>query len=239
MVSLAFLAAGLVKGVAGMGLPPVAMGVLGLGMAPAAAAALVVVPGLVTNIWQLAAGRAFKQLVRRFATMLLGVVGGTFVTIDVLTKGSTAVTSAALGAVIAAYGVLGLLAPRIALRPGMEPWLSPVVGVLTGLVSGATGLSFLPAVPYLSALDLDKDDLIQALGLFFLVSTIALAAALTVSGGFPSTLAWTSLLAVVPAIAGMLIGIRIRSTLRPEVFRRLLYSTMILLGVYAMARALS
>ena len=73
LVSLAFLAAGTVKGIAGMGLPAVAMGVLGLGMAPAAAAALLVVPGLVTNIWQLAAGRAIRPLVRRFATMLLGV----------------------------------------------------------------------------------------------------------------------------------------------------------------------
>jgi uncharacterized membrane protein YfcA len=239
LVSLAFLAAGIVKGIAGMGLPAVAMGVLGLGMAPAAAAALLVVPGLVTNIWQLAAGRAFRQLVRRFGTMLLGVAAGTFVTIDILTQGSATVTGAALGTVIAAYGLVGLLAPRFALRRRAEPWLSPVVGVLTGLVSGATGLSFLPAVPYLSSLDLDKDDLIQALGLFFLVSTIALAAALAVSGRFPSTLALTSLLAVVPAIVGMRLGIRIRSTLPPEVFRRLLFAAMVLLGIYTVVRALT
>lgn len=239
LVSIAFLLAGMVKGIAGMGLPPVAMGILGLGMAPAAAAALLVVPGLVTNVWQLAAGRSFRQLVRRFATMLIGVAGGTFVTIDVLTKGPAVITSAALGGVIAAYGVIGLLSPRFALNRGVEPWLSPVVGVLTGFVSGATGLSFLPAVPYLSSLDLDKDDLIQALGLFFLVSTIALAAALMASGRFPSTLAWSSLLAVVPAILGMRLGMRIRSTLRPEVFRRLLFSAMVLLGLATAVRALT
>lgn len=239
LVALAFVAAGFVKGVAGMGLPPVAMGVLGLGMAPASAAALLVVPGLVTNVWQLVAGGRFTRLVRRFATLLVGVAAGTFVTIDILTKGSPSATSAALGAVIAVYGVIGLLAPRFHLAPGLEPWLAPVVGVLTGMVSGATGLSFLPAVPFLSALDLEKEELIQVLGLFFFTSTFSLAAALAASGRFPTALAFTSLLAVVPALAGMWFGTRLRARMRPDVFRRIFHATLILLGLYTLGRALA
>ena len=57
-----FLLAGLVKGVIGMGLPTVAMGLLAVVLPPAEAAALLVVPSLVTNVWQLLAGPSFGAL---------------------------------------------------------------------------------------------------------------------------------------------------------------------------------
>ena len=52
----AFALAGFVKGVIGLGLPTVSIGLLGLLMTPAEAAAILVVPSLVTNIWQAAVG---------------------------------------------------------------------------------------------------------------------------------------------------------------------------------------
>ncbi|MGZ8197008.1 MAG: sulfite exporter TauE/SafE family protein, partial [Burkholderiales bacterium] len=50
-IAATFGLAGMVKGVIGMGLPIVAMGLLVLFMPPAQAAAVLVVPSLVTNIW--------------------------------------------------------------------------------------------------------------------------------------------------------------------------------------------
>ena len=55
-VAGAYLLAGFVKGVIGMGLPTVSIGLLGLLLTPAQAAAILVVPSLATNIWQFAAG---------------------------------------------------------------------------------------------------------------------------------------------------------------------------------------
>ncbi len=74
---LIFIAAGLVKGVTGMGLPTVAMGLLGLLMPPQAAAALLVLPSLLTNLWQLLAGPALAQIVRRLWLMMTGIIIGT------------------------------------------------------------------------------------------------------------------------------------------------------------------
>ena len=51
VAALTFLIAGFVKGVIGLGLPTVSMGLLSLVMAPAKAAALLIV---LTNVWQLA-----------------------------------------------------------------------------------------------------------------------------------------------------------------------------------------
>ncbi len=57
--------AGFVKGVLGLGLPTVSMGLLAVAMTPGQAAATLVVPSLATNVWQMVAGPHFRALVKR------------------------------------------------------------------------------------------------------------------------------------------------------------------------------
>ncbi len=235
-VALAFLMAGLVKGVLGMGLPTVSMGLLGLVMAPASAAALLVVPSLVTNVWQLLAGPPVAALVRRLASMMLAVVAGTWLASGVLTGDSSSFATAALGAVLAAYGAVGLRAPQFSVPTQAEVWASPLVGLLSGLTTGATGVFVIPAVPYLNSLGLARDQLVQALGLSFTVSTLALAAALAAAGKYPLDSVGGSALAVAPALLGMVLGQRLRDKVPPERFRRAFFVAMILLGLYMVAR---
>ena len=56
-----------------------------------------------------------------------------------------------------------------------ERWLGPLSGVATGLITAATGMFVIPVVPYLQALGLDKEDLVQAMGLACSLATPALA----------------------------------------------------------------
>ena len=74
-------------------------------------------------------------------------------------------------------------------RAWLEPWLSPLIGVATGLVTAATGVYMIPSVPYLQAIGLEKDELVQALGLSFTVSTLALAATLVQAGALQMSIA--------------------------------------------------
>lgn len=77
-ITATFLLAGFVKGVIGMGLPTIAMGLLGALMPPVQAASLLVVPSLVTNVWQLAAGPNFAALLGRLRWMLVALCIGTW-----------------------------------------------------------------------------------------------------------------------------------------------------------------
>ena len=88
-----FVAAGVVKGVLGMGLPTVAIGFLGLVIAPVEAAAMLVLPSLITNIWQLIAGPNFRALSKRFGTLLLGICLGTPFGVSFITSGNTQIGS--------------------------------------------------------------------------------------------------------------------------------------------------
>jgi uncharacterized membrane protein YfcA len=236
-IAFAFALAGVVKGVMGMGLPVVAMGLLVLFMPPAQAAAVLVIPSLVTNIWQLAAGPRFSALAKRFSTMMAGIVVGTFMGVGILTGDAVALANGALGAVLAIHGVLGLLAFRINVAPERERWVSPVIGLATGVLTGATAIFSVPAVPYFSSLRLEREDLIQVLGLSFTVSTIALAAALGVHGVFDPDIGAASLLALVPTALGMFAGQRLRQRIHPLVFRRWFLASLVVLGAYMLARA--
>jgi uncharacterized membrane protein YfcA len=201
-----FALAGFVKGVIGLGLPTVAIGLLVLVMSPAEAAALLIAPSIVTNVWQMLAGGEFWPLLRRLWPMMLGIIAGTAAGANFLTGGNANAAVAALGVALMIYAGLGLGSVRFKTPPHAEKWLAPLVGVATGLVTAGTGVFAIPAVPYLQAIGLPRDQLVQALGLSFTVSTLALAAILVRGGAFPLTTVGVSALQIVPALVGMVAG---------------------------------
>jgi uncharacterized membrane protein YfcA len=105
-----------------------------------------------------------------------------------------------------------------------------MVGVATGVLTAVTGVFVLPAVPYLHALGLEKEELVQAMGLSFTVSTLALAVMLAGHGAWEPANAGMSFLAQLPALVGLALGSRLRARLEPQVFRRCFLATLLLLG---------
>jgi uncharacterized protein len=234
-----FLLAGVVKGVIGMGLPTVAMGLLAVMLPPAEAAALLVIPSLVTNVWQLLAGPSFGALARRLWLMMLGVFVGTIAGIGVLAGDKAGLASMALGVILALYAVVGLAGFKMSVPKRREGWLGSVIGATTGVVTGATGVFTIPAVPYLQAIGLERDDLIQALGLSFTVSTIALAIGLWRVDAWHAGSLWASLLALVPALIGMQAGTMLRQRISAATFRRVFFIGLLLLGLYLVVERLA
>mgnify|MGYP000632657294 CR=1 FL=1 len=236
-IVLAFGLAGIVKGVLGLGLPTLAMGLLGLVMAPGEAAAVLILPSLVTNLWQLFGGPSLGRLIRRLWPMQAGICVGTAAAAGQLTVIDPALATAALGSALAAYALLGLSGVRFPAPGAAERWLSPLIGLLTGLVTAVTGVFVIPAVPYLQALRLGRDELVQALALSFTVSTLALAIGLAGAGVYHAGLTGASIMAVLPALLGMWAGQRVRAGLGAESFRRWFFAGLLGLGLAMLGRA--
>lgn len=233
-----FLLAGTVKGVIGLGLPTVAMALLALWMPPAQAAALLIVPSLVTNIWQTGPRATFKPVLRRIGGMQAGIVAGTLGGALWLGVPGGAWASVALGVALVAYALWGLTGRQLHVPPGRERWLGPVVGAATGLVTAVTGVFAMPAVPYMQALGFQRDALIQAMGISFTTSTVVLAIGLMGNGEYPVSALGGSIAMLLPAVAGMALGTWLRKRLPVEVFRRCFLAGLALLGLYMVARAL-
>ncbi|MDH0647866.1 sulfite exporter TauE/SafE family protein [Pseudomonas sp. GD03858] len=232
LVIITFFVAGAVKGVIGLGLPTIAMGLLGLAMSPAQAAALLIVPSTLTNLWQLAAGGHLPALIRRLGAMLLMIVVGTLLGSRWLGIDSGPWAIHALGGALLAYALYGLVGPALRVARGWEAWLGPLCGLVTGVVTAATGVFVMPAVPYLQSLGLARDEMIQALGLAFTVSTLALAVGLAGQDALDGQALGASLLAVVPALAGMFAGQWLRGRISALLFKRCFFSGLALLGAH-------
>jgi uncharacterized membrane protein YfcA len=237
LVAGVFVLAGFVKGVVGMGLPTVAVGLLALWMTPAEAAALLIVPSLVTNLWQMRPWSGLAALWRRLWPMQVGVVAGTLAGAWCFGAPVGDWAPVALGLALIVYAAWGLSGRRWSVSPAAERTAGPPVGVVTGLITAATGVFVLPAVPFLQALSGSSEALVQAMGLSFTVSTLALAVGLQL-GGAGTGAAWTlSLWMLLPALAGMALGARVRRRLPAAVFRRCFLLGLGLLGLHMVVRA--
>lgn len=236
-IALVLLVAGAVKGVVGLGLPTITLALLTATLGLKDAMAILLIPSIVTNIFQMARGGAFRELCRRLWLFLVLLAVGC-----VLASGAVAVIDAVwlsglLGLSIVLYAGIGLATPPWP-KPGRrEIWLGPTVGAITGLLTGLTGSFVMPSVPYLQALGLPRDHLVQAMGITFMVATLALAAGLGSRGLLSDGTVTVSVLATLPALGGLWIGTCLRGRLSDRLFRKVLFTSLILVGVWIVIKA--
>jgi len=217
------------------------MGLLGALMPPAQAAALLLLPSLATNAWQMLGGGEFGALWRRLWPLHIGVIVGTLGSPLALAGLDGRLAAAGLGAALLVYAVVGLGSVRLVLPLRWQRGAAPVVGLVTGAVTAATGVFVVPAVPYLQGLGLNKNALVQAMGLSFTVSTLALAARLALDGALrfePAQLGGALLVPLLAALLGMALGQTLRGLLSDAAFRRLFFGSLLLLGLHLLSGVL-
>ncbi len=221
LVAFAFCIAGFVKGMVGLGLPTVSLGLLSLFVDLPTAMALLVVPSLVTNIWQAIAGGEFTYLFRRLWLFLLLAISMVHVGAELFIMVEMALLQRILGALLLLYALLALVGKTPRLSPIQERVSSPICGAINGMLTGLTGTLFVPGVMFLQAIGLSRDALVQAMGMLFAASTASLGLALYWHGRMPFDVGILSCAALLPALFGMGVGQALRGHLSQELFRRL------------------
>jgi uncharacterized membrane protein YfcA len=237
-IAAALLLAGFTKGVIGLGLPTVSIGLLAVTMQPSRAIAIVIVPAIVTNMWQTFAGPYLRDIIRRLWPLMAGTVIGIWLNAGMLTGPYARYGTIVLGVLLVIYAIMGLSKFSFSVARSNEKWIGGIVGLITGAVSAATGVQVIPSMPFMQAIGMEKDELVQALGVFFTVATLALAFNLTSAGLLGASTALPGAVAMASAFAGMFIGQAVRARMQPEAFRRWFLIAMILLGLYLAASAI-
>src|SRR5437867_8620669 len=151
LVTATFLLAGFVKGALGLGLPTVSMGLLAVSMPPAQAIAIVIVPAIVTNIWQTFVGSYLRDIIRRLWPLMVGTVVGIWLNAGLLTGPYAPYGTVVLGVLLVVYAIVGLSRFSFKVARRDEKWIGGIVGLITGVVSAATGVQVIPSMPYLQA----------------------------------------------------------------------------------------
>ena len=231
VIALAFTIAGVAKGAIGIGMPPIAIGIMTFRVPLADALALLTFPTLLTNVAQAFTGGHFRPLLRRFRSMavlaVVGVLGAGFF----LGKLGSPGMISWLGVVLTIYAAIALFAWRPVMPIAHESWGNPLIGLMSGIVAGVTGMAAVPFLPYMQSLQMTRNDLVQGLGIMFLVIMLALAAALVQQNIFTSANVLGSVLALAPTFVGVTIGNRIRHAASPETFRKIFLVGMLALGL--------
>ncbi|QQS10571.1 MAG: sulfite exporter TauE/SafE family protein [Rhodospirillales bacterium] len=233
-----FLVAGGVKGLVGLGLPTVSIALLAVVMPVPEAMALLTLPTIVTNVWQAAVGGRFMPLVRRLWPLILTVCVVVWLTVSFVGRKAPTWAMPVLGAVLIVYGAMGLGKLRFHVAERWERWASVPVGAASGFVAGIVGVPIIPLMPYLQALEMKPAELVQALGIVLCAVMITITATLAGYGVLDAPRAAVSAAAVVPAMAGMWCGQRVRRRLSVDQFRVVVFVALLLLGVHAVLKSL-
>jgi len=239
LVIVTFLIAGTVKGVIGLGLPTVSLALLTVAIDLPTAMALLLVPSFVTNLWQALVGGNARLILQRLWPFLLLATVTIWIGASALSRVNLSLLSALLGALLMVYAGANLGGLRLTISPRQELWAGPLVGLVNGVLTGMTGSFVVPGVMFLQAIGLAREVLIQAMGMLFVLSTLALALALQRNALLTIEHGVLSVTALLPAVLGMLFGRWIRQGISEQLFRKLFFLSLLVLGTYIIFSAMS
>jgi len=237
IVIAVFFLAGLVKGVIGMGLPSVSLGFLTVVFNLPTAMALLVVPSIVTNLIQASTGGHAMQLLKRLWRFFLAASMSVGLGALLFHRAPTSLWTALLGVLLTLYGLVSLLNYRPSISTDREKRLAIPAGLLNGLLTGLTGSFVVPGVMFLQMLRLPREAFIQAMGILFTLSTLALALSLSGNNLMTTDLTITSMAGVIPAVLGMSFGTVLRKRLSETRFRQVFFYSMLFLGLAILLRS--
>lgn len=233
------LIAGIVKGVVGFALPVVLVSGIGAFLAPEMAIASIVVPGLITNVWQgLRQGStAAVQSVWKYR-LLIGVALATIASTAQLVPGLPKdILFGALGLPIMVISLIQILGWRPVLSQANK--LGAIaVGLISGLFGGLAGVFGPPFVMYLTAVNTPKEEQSRILGLVFAMGLCVFTLAHLVSGVVRLETMLFSGVVTIPVLIGTALGFRIQDRVNQATFQKLTLFVLLFAGVNLLRRAL-
>ena len=236
IVFAAFLLAGAVKGVAGVGLPMTALGVLTFFTDPRTAFATALVPIFLSNGLQLYRAGDVPGAIRRYLPFLICMLIGIPLVLTLTADASERFLLSVLGAVVLLFVALNLspFVPRISDRNAHRGQIA--CGTAAGILGGLTSI-WLPAIViYLTARNVSKDEFVRATGLLLVAGSVPLFAGYIREGFLTGPIALLSLGMLVPTAMGMLAGERLRNRLSEAAFRKVVLFMFFLIGLNMLRR---
>jgi uncharacterized membrane protein YfcA len=209
-----------VKSALGFGFPLISVPIAANLIGARQAVLLIAVPVVVTNVAILLRGGGTREQLRRFAGLLAGVVAGTVAGSRLLGTLDPRWVALAVGAAGMLFALVSLLDLTPAIPPRAQAYAGPLVGGLSGVMGGTTGI-FAPLIAaYIHSLGVDKRAFVYWLTASFLLGGLTQVATYYRLGLYTPTIALYAAAACVPALLGTRLGFWVQDRLSAEGFRR-------------------
>lgn len=232
----AFFIASFLKGLTGLGFSTICLGLMAVFMDLKPAIPLVFLPSLSSNIMVMVQAGRFFEALKRFWLLYLCAVPGLILGILFLSGSRTEAPKAILGVSMFAYGIWGLKKGIMRLSEKREKQLLLPVGLVSGLINGATGSQIMPIMPYLLSLKMDRDVFVQTINCAFTFNTLIMIIGLGKLGILTLPSMCLSAAGILPVALGIFLGGRLGKRVTEEIYRKAVLILLIVLGVILVAR---
>ncbi len=229
---------GFAKGVLGVGLPMVALPLLSTLMPIRDAVAVLYLPILATNLYQLAQGGYMMVALRRFWPLLLtlclfvGIGAASLVALDART------VSVLLGVAVAVFAALSLARPSFRLPPRLERPAGIAAGAAGGFFGGLALIGGPSVIMYFVALHLKKDEFIGCISLVYVLTLVPAGLSYLALGVLETRHVAPGLATFLPVFAGLAAGQWLRGRIDQDTFRKVLLGAMVVIGLNLVRRGL-
>lgn len=229
--------AGIVKGATGLGYSSCALPFLvsAIGLKPAMA--LVIIPAMATNVTVAFSTGHVTEIGRRFFNLYMSMLPGIAVGVYLLVWVAQSIAVRTLGLIIIFYALMTLFRPQLLMSKASERVLQVPTGFANGVLTGLTGSQVMPLFPYMMALDLDPNRLVQAINLAVTLASVILAIGLFSAGIMTPELVGASVLAIAPALVGVEAGSRLRRYIPAAQFKSVVLYVLLATGVLLLIRS--
>ncbi len=237
-VFFSFFFAAFLKGITGIGFSTISLAITATFLDPKITIPLVIVPSVSSNLLVMVQAGDFKHVLNRFWPIYVSTFPGLLLGVYLLNSINSTTSRILLGIILLIYALWALRSKNIVIPERFRIWLTVPVGFTTGVVNGITGSQIMPILPFLLALDLNKNTIVQAINLSFTLSSIIMLFLLSKIGLLQSSLLGIALVGIIPVAIGINLGSRLRTKLPDEKFRRLILLFLLVIGLSLILRSL-
>jgi len=222
---------GLIKGATGAGAPVLAIPALAMLYDVKFAVAIMMVPNLLTNIWQLRQYRQHllpDQFVWSFA--ISGAAGALVGSWFLATLSPSALS------LIVAFGVFAYVAFRLLRSTWVLEYASALkicipVGLVAGTLQGASGISAPISLSFFNAMRLERATFISSISVYFIAMTLVQIPALMALGIMRTEHFFSGALALLPIVLFMPIGQALAQKFSRNTFDRIMLILLLCLAI--------
>ena len=204
------------------------MAILPLFVTPITAITVIALPIVVTNIQQLFSEKEWMHIIKKYKYMALFMLLASFLSSQILTQISVDLISAIIGFALALFAIYSLF--NFTLPITSHPAWQIIAGGSSGLLSGMTGIQS-TAIIYFASLDISRNEFVGAVGYIFLVGGLGLSIGLINNNLLNSSSTVLSIAAVLFSVLGFKLGSVLRPYIGLELFKKMLFVVMLLIGI--------
>jgi uncharacterized membrane protein YfcA len=233
-----FLIAGLVKGLAGFGLPWIAIPLMSLMVPVPTAVAWSLIAVTVANLFQAYENWRSFHVLRVIWPLLLGLSVSMIFSVGLLTEVDTRWLSALVAVLIQVFVVAELFPRKPSIRPDNQKLKLGIFGVTSGIIGGMTSFVGFPALQALLALQLSSAEFVFSASLVFLIGSAILGSGLKAAGMLPTADLLISLTCVLPVLIGVRAGKTLRNRISAQLFKLAVLAVLSITGAAMIMQAM-